>query len=105
MTLDVTFSALADPTRRTLLQRLETGEQTLSDLGSRLPISLMAIQKHVRVLEEAKLVATSKIGRSRHVRLRTHGLRHAADWLQNAEVRWNAALDRLGEVLEEEKQK
>jgi DNA-binding transcriptional ArsR family regulator len=85
MTLEATFSALADPTRRTLLQRLETGEQTLSDLGSRLPISLMAIQKHVRV--------------------RTHGLRHAADWLQNAEVRWNAALDRLGEVLEEEKQK
>ncbi len=105
MTLDAIFSALADPTRRTLLQRLETGEQTLSDLGSRLPISLMAIQKHVRVLEEAKLVATSKIGRSRYVRLRTHGLRHAADWLQNAEVRWNAALDRLGEVLEEEKQK
>ncbi len=105
MSLEATFSALADPTRRALLERLETGEQTLSDLASPLPISLMATQKHVRVLEEAELVATSKIGRSRYVRLRTDGLRHAADWLQNAETRWNAALDRLGEVLEEEKQK
>jgi len=105
MTLEAIFSALADPTRRTLLQRLETGEQTLSDLGSRFPISLMAIQKHVRVLEKAELVATSKIGRSRYVSLRIDGLRHAADWLQNTEARWNAALDRLGEVLEEEKQK
>jgi DNA-binding transcriptional ArsR family regulator len=65
----------------------------------------MATQKHVRVLEEAELVATSKIGRSRYVHLRTDGLRHAVDWLKNAEARWNAALDRLGEVLEEEKQK
>src|SRR2546425_5018192 len=96
MTLKAISPPPPAPPRRTLLQRLETGEQTLSDLGSRFPISLMAIQKHVRVLEEAKLVATSKIGRSRYVRLRTHGLRHAADWLQNAEVRWNAALDRLG---------
>jgi DNA-binding transcriptional ArsR family regulator len=105
MNLEATFSALADPNRRAVLKRLETGEQSLSDLASPLPISLMAIQKHVRVLEKADLVVTSKIGRSRYVRLRTEGLRHAADWLQNAEVRWNAALDRLGEVLEEEKQK
>jgi DNA-binding transcriptional ArsR family regulator len=105
MSLEMTFSALADPTRRRMLRHLETGEQTLSDLALPLPISLMATQKHVRVLEEAKLVATSKIGRSRYVRLRTDGLRHAADWLQDAEVRWNDALDKLGEVLEEEKQK
>jgi DNA-binding transcriptional ArsR family regulator len=65
----------------------------------------MAIQKHVHVLEKAELVKTSKIGRSRYVRLRIDGLRYAADWMQNAEARWNAALDRLEEVLEEEKQK
>ena len=105
MTLDATFSALADPNRRALLERLETGEQTLSELASPLPISLMAIQKHVHVLEKAKLVTTSITGRSRYVRLRIDGLRYAADWTQNAEVRWNSALDRLGEVLEEEKQK
>jgi|SRR6266568_3965435 len=105
MSLQATFSALADPNRRALLKRLETGEQTLSDLASPLPITLVAIQKHVRVLEKAHLVVTSKIGRSRYVRLRTDGLRHAADWLQNADARWTAAFDRLGDVLEEEKQK
>jgi DNA-binding transcriptional ArsR family regulator len=105
MSVETTFSALADPNRRTLLEHLETGEQTLSDLASPLPISLMAIQKHVHVLEKAELVTTSKKGRSRYVRLRIDGLRYAADWVQNAEARWNTALDRLEKVLEEEKQK
>jgi DNA-binding transcriptional ArsR family regulator len=105
MNLESTFTALADPNRRALLKRLETGEQTLSALASPLPISLMAIQKHVHVLEKAELVKTSKIGRSRYVRLRIDGLHYASDWMQNAEARWNAALDRLEEVLEEEKQK
>ena len=86
MNLEATFTALADPNRRALLERLETGEQTLSDLASPLPISLMAIQKHVHVLEKAELVTTSKTGRSRYVRLRIDGLRYAADWMQNAEV-------------------
>lgn len=103
MSLDATFSALADPNRRALLERLEAGEQTLSDLASPLPISLMGIQKHVHVLEKAELVTTNKIGRNRYVSLRIDGLRYASDWMQNAEIRWNAALDRLEEVLEEEK--
>ena len=90
MSLEVTFFALADSTRRALLQRLETGEQTLSDLASPLPISLVHLMESAFPLD---------------VRLKTDGLRHAADWLQNAEARWNAALDRLDEVLEEEKQK
>jgi DNA-binding transcriptional ArsR family regulator len=105
MSLETAFSALADPNRRALLEHLETGEQTLSDLASPLPISLMAIQKHVHVLEKAELVTTSKIGRSRYVRLRIDGLQYIADWVQNAEARWNTALDRLEKVLEEEKQK
>jgi DNA-binding transcriptional ArsR family regulator len=103
MSLDATFFALADPNRRALLERLEIGEQTLSDLASPLPISLMGIEKHVHVPERADLVTTTKIGRSRYVRLRIDGLRFAADWMQNAEARWNAALDRLEKVLEEEK--
>ena len=64
MNLEATFTALADPNRRALLEHLEKGEQTLSDLASPLPISLMAIQKHVHVLEKAELVATNKIGRA-----------------------------------------
>jgi DNA-binding transcriptional ArsR family regulator len=103
MSLDTTFAALADPTRRALLERLETGEHTLTDLKSPLPMSLMAVQKHIRVLEDAELVATYKRGRSRHVRLRRDGLELVADWLQNTETRWNEAFDRLAEVLEEER--
>ena len=102
MDLDRTFSALADPTRRTLLASLERGERTLSDLASPLPITLMAVQKHVRVLEEAGLVATRKVGRSRHVRLRAHGLHRASEWLHESEKRWNAAFDRLEQALAEE---
>lgn len=102
MELDRTFAALADPTRRALLSQLETGEKTLSDLAAPLPITLMAVQKHVRVLEDAGLVATRKDGRSRYVRLRSPGLRDATEWLQRAETRWNAAFDRLAQMLEEE---
>jgi DNA-binding transcriptional ArsR family regulator len=65
----------------------------------------MAIQKHIHVLEKAELVTTNKIGRNRYVRLRIDGLRYAADWMQNTETRWNAALDRLEQVLEEEEKK
>ncbi|HEX2065682.1 MAG TPA: metalloregulator ArsR/SmtB family transcription factor [Candidatus Thermoplasmatota archaeon] len=102
MDLDRTFLALADPTRRQLLVSLEGGERTLSELARPLPISLMAVQKHVRVLEEAGLVATRKHGRSRHVRLRAHGLERASDWIKQSEARWNAAFDRLAQALEEE---
>jgi DNA-binding transcriptional ArsR family regulator len=102
MDLDRTFSALADPTRRVLLSRLETGERTLSDLAAPLPMTLMAVQKHVRVLEEAGLVATRKHGRSRHVRLRAHGLERASDWIKESQTRWNAAFDRLEKALEDE---
>jgi DNA-binding transcriptional ArsR family regulator len=99
MDLDRAFAALADPTRRTLLASLEGGEKTLSDLALPLPITLMAVQKHVKVLEEAGLVATRKLGRSRHVRLRAHGLERAGDWIEQSRARWNAAFDRLEEAL------
>ena len=102
MQLDETFAALADPTRRALLARLESGERTLSELAEPLPMSLMAVQKHVKILEEAGLVETEKLGRSRHVRLRPEGLAPIAQWIQLSERRWNAAFDRLAKVLEEE---
>ncbi len=102
MDLDRTFMALADPTRRQLLVALEGGELTLSALASPLPITLMAVQKHVRVLEEAGLVSTQKHGRSRHVRLRAHGLERADKWIKQSMARWNAAFDRLEQALAEE---
>lgn len=102
MHLDQTFAALADPTRRALLAQLESGEKTLSELAAPLPMSLMAVQKHVKTLEDAGLVETRKLGRSRHVRLRPQGLAPVVQWIQLSERRWNAAFDRLAKVLEEE---
>lgn len=102
MSLDLAFAALADPTRRALLARLEEGERTLSELAAPLPMSLMAVQKHVKTLEDAGLVATRKVGRSRVVRLRPRGLDPVHDWLRLSEARWNAAFDRLARALEED---
>lgn len=102
MRLDLAFSALADPTRRTLLAQLERGERTLSELAAPLPMSLMAVQKHVKTLEDAGLVETRKVGRSRLVRLRPEGLAPIQDWVRTSEARWNAAFDRLARALEDE---
>ena len=102
MKLDHAFAALADPTRRALLARLERGERTLSELAAPLPMSLMAVQKHVKVLEDAGLVETRKLGRSRHVKLCPEGLTPVARWIQLSEERWNAAFDRLERALAEE---
>lgn len=102
MKLDQTFTALADPTRRALLAQLEAGELTLSELAAPLPMSLMAVQKHVQALEAAGLVSTRKVGRSRHVRLRPEGLTPITQWLRLSEERWNSAFDRLAKALEED---
>ena len=102
MQLDETFAALADPTRRAILDHLEAGERTLSDIAGPLPMSLMAVQKHVVVLETAGLVETRKVGRSRHVRLRPAGLTPIDTWLRDSEARWNAAFDRLAQALEDD---
>ena len=102
MHLDATFAALADPTRRALLSQLESGAKTLSELAAPFPVSLMAIQKHVKVLEEAGLVETEKLGRSRHVRLRPQGLTPVVQWTQLSYRRWNAAFDRLAAALAED---
>jgi DNA-binding transcriptional ArsR family regulator len=100
--LDDAFAALADPTRRTILARLESGERTLSELAAPLPMSLMAVQKHVQTLEAAGLVETRKVGRSRIVRLRSAGLAPVATWVERSMERWTAAFDRLEKILEEE---
>lgn len=102
MSLDLAFAALADPTRRALLAQLERGERTLSELAAPLPMSLMAVQKHVAALEAARLVETRKIGRSRYVRLRPAGLGPITEWIHRSEERWNAAFDRLAQALEED---
>lgn len=100
--MDRCFHALADPTRRAVIERLTSGEATLGALAAPLPISLVAVQKHVRVLEEAGLVTTQKRGRSRHVRLVARPMKEAVDWMNRYQTFWNARLDALGDILEEE---
>lgn len=99
-----TFAALADPTRRHLVERLVDGDATLGELAEPLPMSLVAVQKHVRVLEDAGLVSTRKVGRSRHVRLRAAPMKQAVEWMQRYRDFWEPRLDRLQELVEEEEE-
>jgi DNA-binding transcriptional ArsR family regulator len=101
--LDRTFSALSDPTRRHILERLAQGPATLSELARPLDITLPGLMKHVRILEEAHLVSTEKQGRTRQCRLGSEHLEDAAQWIQTYQRRWEGRLDRLGGYLDKHK--
>jgi DNA-binding transcriptional ArsR family regulator len=101
--LDRTFSALSDPTRRHILERLARGPATISELAQPFDISLPGLLKHVRILEEADLVITEKHGRTRQCRLGSEHLDDAARWIQTYQRRWEARLDRLGGYLEKKR--
>ena len=100
--LDHTFHALADPTRRAMLRRLATGEQSIGDLAAPFTMSFAAASKHVRVLERARLVRRRVEGRSHLCRLEAAPLAAANDWLSFYEKFWNQQLDALEAVLQEE---
>jgi DNA-binding transcriptional ArsR family regulator len=102
-TLDRTFSALSDPTRRHILERLAQGPATLSELAHPFDITLPGMMKHVRILEQARLVVTEKQGRSRQCRLGSEHLDDAAQWIKIYQRRWEGRLDRLGGYLERNK--
>jgi len=102
-TLDRTFSALSDPTRREILQRLARGPATIGELSHPFDISLPGLMKHVRILEEAQLVITEKKGRTRECRLGSEHLDDAAQWIETYRRRWEDRLDRLGDYLERKK--
>jgi DNA-binding transcriptional ArsR family regulator len=101
--LDQTFAALADPTRRGILERLEAGDATISELAAPYEMSLTGIKKHVKVLEDAGLVATEKVGRTRHCRLGPRRLDDARTWIDAHARMLDERLDRLGELLERTK--
>jgi DNA-binding transcriptional ArsR family regulator len=101
--LDGTFSALSDPTRRRILERLALGPATISELAQPFDISLPGLLKHVRILEQADLVVTEKQGRIRTCRLGSEQLGDAARWIQTYQRRWEGRLDRLGGYLERQK--
>ena len=98
--LDSAFAALSDPTRRGILERLGRGDASITDLAARFDMTLTGMKKHVRTLEEAKLVSTEKIGRVRKVRLGPHRLEQETAWMDKYREMLEGRLDRLGEFLE-----
>ncbi len=101
--IDRTFSALADPTRRDLLERLGRGNATISELAEPYGISLTGMKKHVQVLEDAGLVSTEKVGRARRCSLGPRRLEDVEDWIGSYRRMLEDRLDRLGELLERTK--
>jgi DNA-binding transcriptional ArsR family regulator len=101
--LDRTFAALADPTRRALLARLDEEEGlTVSELARPFPVSLPAIMKHLDVLSDAGLVERTKTGRTVTCQLKAAPMEQAMNWLARYERYWTEQLDRLAAFLEEE---
>ena len=98
--LDRTFSALSDPTRRDILERLGSGPATLTELAHPLDMTLPGVLKHVRVLERAQLVTTQRNGRTRECRLGPKHLDDASQWIAVYQRRWERRLDRLEGFVE-----
>ncbi len=101
--VDRTFAALADPTRRMVLERLGSGSATISQLAQPFGMSLTGMKKHVRVLEEAQLVTTLKVGRTRLCHLGPRRLDDIQFWVETYRQMVNEQLDRLGDVLDRTK--
>lgn len=101
--LDRTFAALADPTRRGILEHLGRGTATISELAEPFEISLTGLKKHVRVLEDAALVSTEKVGRARHCSLGPRELEDVRGWIDGYRGMLDERLDRFGELLERTK--
>jgi DNA-binding transcriptional ArsR family regulator len=99
--LDGVFHALADPGRRLMLERLDQGQATVSELGKSLPMSLAAVVQHVQVLEASGLVRTQKLGRTRICSLNPAPLRTAERWISERRAFVERRLDRLGQYLAE----
>ena len=95
------FHAIADPTRRGLLDGLLAGEASVGQLAAAFDVSLPAISQHLRVLREVGLVAERRVGRERRYRVQPEPLRAVVDWVQHFERFWNEKLDALGRHLEE----
>jgi DNA-binding transcriptional ArsR family regulator len=103
--LSTTFAALADPTRRAILSRLQTGECSVSDLAEPFDMSLPAVSKHLRVLERAGLVSQRREAQWRHCRIEARPLRDVVDWAESYRHLWEERLDRLDLYLKQMKTK
>lgn len=99
--LSVTFSALADPTRRAILARLARGERSVTELAKPFRMSLPAVSKHLKVLERAGLVESGREAQWRPKRLRAQPLKEVADWVEHYRRCWDESFDRLDAYLKE----
>src|SRR4051812_43504405 len=99
-TLDATFAALADPTRREILTRLASGERSISELAGRFDMSLPAVSKHIRVLERAGLAQVRQDGRTRRTTLVAGPMRDAQEWIEKYRQFWEFQFDQLAAYLE-----
>jgi DNA-binding transcriptional ArsR family regulator len=97
--LDLTFHALADPTRRAILARLAQGEATVNELAEPFAISLPAISRHLKVLERAGLISRGKDAQYRPCRLEPDGLRDVYAWIETYKEHWEQRFDRLATYL------
>jgi DNA-binding transcriptional ArsR family regulator len=93
--LSLTFAALADPTRRSILTRLAEGEATVSELAEPFPMSLPAISRHLKVLERAGLIVRSREAQWRPSRMQAEPLDDAMEWMQSRKRTWEGRMDRL----------
>jgi DNA-binding transcriptional ArsR family regulator len=103
-TLDRTFSALSDPTRRDILERLARGPASISELARPFGLSLPGLMKHVRILEEVDLVMTEKRGRTRECRLGDAQLKDVSAWVERYKQQWERRLERFESYLAKRKE-
>jgi DNA-binding transcriptional ArsR family regulator len=99
--LDLAFQALADPTRRAMVERLARSPASVSDLARPLAMTLPAVMQHLAVLEGSGLVVSEKIGRVRMCRIEPKALSLAEQWINARRTEWEHRLDRLGDYLED----
>jgi DNA-binding transcriptional ArsR family regulator len=97
--LDLAFQALADPSRRVIVERLSSGPASVSQLAEPLPMSLPAVVQHLQVLEASGLVRSEKVGRVRTCRIEPAAMRPVEQWIAERRTSWERRLDRLGNYL------
>jgi DNA-binding transcriptional ArsR family regulator len=99
--LDLTFSALSDPTRRAILSMLASGEKSVTDLAEPFRMTLPAVSKHLKVLQRAGLVSQGREAQWRPCRLEAKPLKDAADWIEHYRLYWEQSFDQLDHYLRE----
>jgi DNA-binding transcriptional ArsR family regulator len=99
--LSMIFAALADPTRRAILERLRTGEATLAQLAEPFDMTVQAVALHLKVLERSGLIARGRVAQTRPARIAPAPLDHAAKWLLRYREFWEGSFDRLDGYLED----